>query len=141
MKNFVLIMVALVVSATGFLPDEAEAAFGRRKVVYEVHDAAILPSAGQELTLDQVQAAITRAARDRSWQVGIISDGHIEASILVRARHFVKVDINFTTTSYSITRNDSRAMLYKLSDGKIHRNYNKWVKLLEASILIHLNRQ
>ena len=47
-----------------------------------------------------------------------------------------KVDITYTTESYSVVYKDSHELLY---DGKeIHRNYNNWVLQLSDRIRLQL---
>ena len=54
------------------------------------------------------------------------------ASIVVRDRHQAWVDIPYSTKGYQIRYRDSAGLDY---DGeRIHRNYNKWVQLLDADI-------
>jgi hypothetical protein len=52
--------------------------------------------------------------------------------VLYIRSHVATVDIYFGTTSYSIIYKDSVNLDYK--DGRIHRNYNKWVQNLNSDI-------
>jgi hypothetical protein len=66
-----------------------------------------------------------------------IDDEHIEATVHVR-KHTAVVDILYSPSQYRIMYKSSDALLY---DGtQIHRNYNKWVELLERRINIELNK-
>ena len=85
----------------------------------------------QDLSMMDIERAIVNGGKVRGWQSRIIEPGHIEATIHVR-KHMAKVDIHYTTESYSITYKDSEALKYK--NGKIHRNYNKWVQNLNNDI-------
>ena len=85
----------------------------------------------QELTVDDVERAIIEGARVRGWQPRVVEPGHVEAVLYIRS-HVATVDIYFGTTSYSITYKDSVNLDYK--DGRIHRNYNKWVQNLNSDI-------
>ncbi|MEH3021151.1 MAG: hypothetical protein PGN19_00265 [Pseudomonas oryzihabitans] len=79
-----------------------------------------------------VRRIIVEVLETRGWTVGSESPGVIVASILVRGRHQAWVDIPYSTKGYQIRYRDSAGLDY---DGeRIHRNYNKWVQLLDADI-------
>lgn len=104
--------------------------------VHQVNGAPIVTSTTNAPTLEQVRTAIISAAQSKRWRVQQIDDTHMVATVNVR-RHQAVVDINYTATDYSITYKDSTALEY---DGQnIHRNYNKWVKLLDDRISQNLN--
>ena len=127
-RNLILIASMVVVLAA--------AGCARTQPVYNVTGTPVVTSSASALSLQQVRDAITRAAQAKRWRVEQIQDGHLVATVVVR-RHTAVVDINYTTTDYSITYKDSDVLLY---DGqKIHRNYNKWVKLLDERISQELN--
>ena len=99
--------------------------------VYNVTDAPVESVSGAQVTQAKVGDVIAKAANDKGWLVNRVSDGHIEATIHVR-QHAAVVDIRYFATSYDITYKSSDVLLY---DGeKIHRNYNKWIKILEQRI-------
>ncbi|MEA1136039.1 hypothetical protein U8M49_27900, partial [Klebsiella pneumoniae] len=56
--------------------------------------------------------------------------------ITVRNQYYAAIDIRYTRNSYAITYRDSRDLGYK--DGKIHRNYNRWVSMLDRDIMAGL---
>ena len=79
-----------------------------------------------------VRRAIVDTLERRGWTVGQESPGLVVASIVVRDRHQAWVDIPYSTKGYQIRYRDSAGLDY---DGeRIHRNYNKWVQLLDADI-------
>ena len=86
---------------------------------------------GDSPSIEQVEKAIISAAQKRGWSPRIVAPGLIEARIKVRA-HQAIVEIPYTATSYSIRYKDSKNLNY--DNGKIHRNYNKWVGKLSGSI-------
>ena len=123
------VLLALLVAALWVAP--AHALFGRTQPLYNVEQAPIVTGSGKAPSLEEVGRTIRQAAVAREWTVHEQAPGHLVAVITPR-QHMAKVDIRYTTTSYSITYNDSRELKY---DGKeIHRNYNKWIKLLEQDI-------
>jgi hypothetical protein len=55
----------------------------------------------------------------------------VEGELRVRS-HVAVVDINYSTTSYSISHKSSTNLLY---DGtEIHKNYNSWIHNLQEEI-------
>lgn len=100
----------------------------RIKPVYNIIDKPIVSGSGKSLTMEQVADALAGAARYKNWTVAEVEDGYLRAQIQVR-QHFAAIDIRYTTETYSITYRDSKVLKY---DGtRIHRNYNKWIKLIE----------
>jgi len=124
MKKLFIALSALILLAT---PSHA-GLFGRTQPVYNVQDAYVITGSGETATLKQVQDAFVRAAQYKRWEVKVIEPGHVVATITVR-RHFAQIDVKLTAEQYSITYNHSRELRYNGTE--IHRNYNKWIKLLE----------
>ena len=89
---------------------------------------------GTYASFDEVQRAIIKGCTAKGWTPTLDGEGQILASILVRSRHFAEVEIQFSDRSYSITYKSSRNLDYNEKNRKIHRNYNKWVANLSASI-------
>ena len=111
-------------------------ACARTLPVYNVTEAPVVTASGTTPSLEQVEGAIVTACRDKEWFVDPVADGHIVATVHVR-KHTAVVDILYSPTNYSIKYKDSEMLLY---DGTlIHRNYNKWVKLLADRIDHELN--
>jgi len=101
----------------------------KRPLILNIENSPV--NSTQELTVDDVERAIIEGARVRGWQPRVVEPGHIEAVLYIRS-HVATVDIYFGTTSYSINYKDSVNLDYK--DGRIHRNYNKWVQNLNSDI-------
>jgi hypothetical protein len=89
---------------------------------------------GGEPTLEEVKVAIIAGCRARGWSPSISADGKIVANILVRSKFYAEVEISYTKKTYSIVYKSSRELDYDEGKRKIHRNYNKWVGMLSASI-------
>lgn len=84
---------------------------------------------------DAVREAIVAGARAKGWRVSEESPGHIVGTIAVRT-HTAAVDIFYAATSYSIQYKNSSNLMY---DGeRIHRNYNRWIILLDQQIQANL---
>lgn len=112
----------------------------RTMPVYSVPSAPVVTSSGKHLSADQVHSAIIGALNDKvlfgaGWVVRRNDPGKIVAELLVRT-HRAEVEIDYSSSKYSILYKDSENLLYDGSS--IHRNYNKWVQLLEKRIDQHL---
>ena len=81
----------------------------------------------------EMEDAIINAAKEIGWQTRIIAQGHIEATIYVRA-HTAKATILYTSEGYEIKYLDSYNLKYDPTKGTIHRNYNKWIQKLNSRI-------
>jgi len=91
------------------------------------------------LTKTQVKNAILAGASTKGWHAQEVSPGVIDASITVR-HHYAEVKIPYSTQTYAIQYVTS-TNLKANSQGGIHRNYNKWVTLLNANIQANLKLQ
>ncbi|AZE87157.1 hypothetical protein [Pseudomonas orientalis] len=94
-----------------------------------------LPATTQRSEETMKQVIIT-ALQKREWTVQRLSPQLVQADITVRGQFYAAIDIRYTRNSYAITYRDSRELGYK--DGKIHRNYNRWVSMLDRDILAGL---
>ena len=67
---------------------------------------------------------------------GVRTGSIVNLSVPTVRQHFASVDIHYDSNSYSIRYKDSKVLMY---DGtNIHRNYNKWVQLLDQQIKLNL---
>ena len=87
---------------------------------------------GKSYSHDAVQKAILKACRKKGWSASVIEPGKITASLTIRSRHRAKIEIAFTTASYSILYKDSFGLDYR--NGHIHSRYNHWIAGLDAQI-------
>jgi len=103
-----------------------------KPVLNTQHD---LPATAQ-LSEEKIKQVIVAALQKREWTVQRLSPHLVQAEITVRNQFHAEIDIRYTRTSYAITYRDSRDLGYK--DGKIHRNYNRWVSMLDRDIMAGL---
>ena len=96
-------------------------------------------AAGKTLTSDEVRDAIIAACKKRGWVPTITVPSHQIRATLNTRGHQAVVDIDFSPKDYSISYVSSNKLNYR--DGKIHRNYDRWVKTLSNSIQKNLNKQ
>ncbi|KAF2408545.1 hypothetical protein SAMN04490179_0272 [Pseudomonas antarctica] len=92
--------------------------------------------ADTQVSEDKMKQVIVNALQKREWTVQRLSPQLVQAEITVRNQYFAAIDIRYTRNSYAITYRDSRDLGYK--DGKIHRNYNRWVNNLDSDIMAGL---
>ena len=103
-----------------------------KPVLNTQHD---LPASAQ-ISEEKVKQVIVAALQKREWTVLRQSPQLVQAEITVRNQYYAAIDIRYTRNSYAITYRDSRELGYK--DGKIHRNYNRWVNNLDSDIMAGL---
>ena len=90
------------------------------------------------LSAQQVHEAIVSAVPRRGWDVTLDEPGHVMARLDKRG-HSATVDIDYTSTHYSIRHHESTDLGF---DGtKIHKNYNGWVTNLNKDIQSELRRR
>ena len=104
---------------------------GRTKPIYNIENQSI----DYTLTMEQVEKAIIKAGVQKKWKMMVIKPGQIVGNILVRS-HKARIQIDYTEKIYTITYLESNNLLYK--DGKIHRNYNRWINNLDQTIQSNL---
>ena len=126
MRNFLILFVSL---SLAFI------AGCRSAAVYNVDDAAVVTSVDKYSAQD-VKKAIMRAGGSLGWMMKENGPGKIVATLNIR-KHMAKIDIDYSTKSYSIRYKDSQNLNY---DGtNIHSNYNGWIQRLNDNIQIQLN--
>lgn len=89
---------------------------------------------GSDFTLAEVRALIMQGCTKREWKPETEGDAVVTCAILVRGRHYVKVEIPFSEAAYSILYLDSEEMNYNAAKQTIHRKYNGWVENLRMMI-------
>lgn len=83
----------------------------------------------------QVKDAIIKAGAQRQWIMSDASPGVIKGKLQNRD-HVADIKINYSATSYSIVYVSSINLM--AANGKIHRNYNRWVHNLDKDIQVTL---
>lgn len=87
-------------------------------------------------TKEQVKNAILKAGVQRQWIMSEAGPGVIKARQQNRD-HMAEVSITYSATSYDIKYDNSFNL--HASGGKIHKNYNRWVRNLDKDIQINLS--
>ena len=81
----------------------------------------------------QMQQAIVKSLVGRGWTVQKITPDLVQAQITVREQYHAEIDIPYSADHYRIQYRNSSGLDYK--DGKIHKNYIRWVRLLDRDIV------
>lgn len=87
-------------------------------------------------TAEQVRTAILKAGVQRKWVMTDAGAGVIKGRLQARD-HVAEVRIPYSANRYSIIYDNSLNL--KAADGKIHKNYNRWVNNLNQDIQINLS--
>lgn len=90
-------------------------------------------------TLSTVERCIATGAVKAGWQIEQLHSGQFEATYLIQDRRDFDikgaiVNIDYSTKSYFIGYNQSAMLLFNETRNTIHKNYNKWVRQLDAAI-------
>lgn len=120
--NLVLaaVLVPLIVAISGC----------RMDTIRNIEQAPIATSSNST-SLENVTKAIQVAGSGLGWAMRKVKPGHIEGTLFLRT-HMAKVDVTYTTKTYSIKYKDSSDLGY---DGEnIHKNYNGWIINLSNAI-------
>lgn len=83
----------------------------------------------------QVKTAILKAGAQRDWIMNDAGAGVIKAR-QQNSKHSAEVRITYSATGYSIKYDSSQNL--RASGGKIHKNYNRWVRNLDKDIQVNL---
>lgn len=87
-----------------------------------------------DLSNDQMQKLIKQAGAQRGWKIDTINETMLLATIIVRNKHTVAVNIELEGDNYDVTYNSSENMRYNENKKTIHRKYNGWVRNLVRDI-------
>lgn len=124
-KLFTAALVAITLFATGC----------RTAQVMDVNDAPV--HASNTPSEAAVFKAITAAGTSLGWIIKKEAPGHATGTLLLRD-HKAVVDINYSSTKYSIEYKDSANLKYDVAKNTIHANYNGWVQNLNNAIAVRL---
>jgi hypothetical protein len=95
-------------------------------------------------TIDSVRRAITTAAASRKWTITESGPGHMIATLVIRSKHTLVIDIRYNASMLDLRYRDSENLNYhKFDNGGrvIHPNYNNEVKALFDAINAALQQQ
>lgn len=91
-----------------------------------------------ELTASKVKKCIELGGVSRGWQMSEVKPGLIHG-VIDRRGHHAEIDIPYSSKGYSINYASSKNLM--ANGNMVHRNYNKWIKLLDESIQKYLRKE
>ena len=108
--------------------------------VINYDNIAVATSSGKAPAVEQFKQALLTAAGARGWEIAQQADGTLQATLNVRGKHSIVVEIAYSDAKYSLTYKGSVNMKYGQRDGQpvIHPFYNKWVQDLKEAIGLEL---
>ncbi|MCF6172177.1 MAG: hypothetical protein L3J44_00060 [Campylobacteraceae bacterium] len=130
MKKFLSIII-LLTGAVLFMTG-----CGRVSVVQNLDDSKYFE---KSVSINMIAKAIRTGANTKGWRTRKLGNNLMVASITVRGKYFVAVNIKYNKYGYKISYKNSRNLKYNPQDHSIHPSYNKWVRLLERSINFELS--
>jgi hypothetical protein len=98
-----------------------------------------LTGSGQPASVQQIKQALTAGGAPRGWQVIQVAPGQFVATVNVRNKHTVSVDVLAAPGVFSIKYKTSVNMNY--DGGQINPHYNKWVQMLAEDARKELAKQ
>jgi hypothetical protein len=108
--------------------------------IVEFKDQAIPQKDGKAPTDAQVRAAVERAARSLNWTLAPAGEDKLLATLVVRNKHTIAVNLTWTPDKLSATYASSVNMKYEMtSKGPvIHPFYNDWVRTFVEAIQMEI---
>jgi hypothetical protein len=110
--------------------------------VLNIENVLVSTASGNVPTLAQVKQSIVQAGAAQNWQVAEADPGKLSATLIVRGKHHMTVDIAYSTTHYSLRYKSSVNLNYAVIEDTpvIHPNYNKWVQNFSNAIRLELSK-
>ena len=109
--------------------------------VVNYENVQLVSASGKPVSADAATQAIRAAAAAKNWTVSS-SDKALSATLVVRSKHTVTVNIILSGEKYSLLFKDAVNMNVTERDGQtlIHPFYNRWVIELKDAITKELAR-
>src|SRR5262249_24079808 len=86
-----------------------------------IHNVSNAVVTSKPVKLEEVRTAIVRGGQSRGWEMTPGAPGHIVGTLYLRG-NLAQVDIQYTTTTYSITKKNVEGLDYEAPN--THTNYN-----------------
>ena len=104
--------------------------------IVEFKDQAIPQKDGKAPTNAQILAAVERAAKSLEWTLAPAGENKMLATLVVRNKHTIAVNLDWSPEKLSATYASSINMKYGMSSKGpvIHPFYNDWVKTFVEAI-------
>jgi hypothetical protein len=111
----------------------------RSEPIYTVQNQPVPAPVAQKLNDDQLGRLFADAAMQKGWRPLPLAPGQIRATLTIRSKHSLTVDILYNHAFYGIVIVGSEAL--NEADGRIHPAANKAVRVLQNAIQAALSRQ
>ena len=72
----------------------------------------VATSSGKALQVEQIKQAIQTAAAAKAWSIAFQADGKLLATLNVRNKHIIVVEIEYSADKYSLKYKDSTNMKF-----------------------------
>ncbi|MBS0395787.1 MAG: hypothetical protein JSR54_14290 [Proteobacteria bacterium] len=112
---------------------------GRPIPLVEIIDAPLVWQNNAPGKLEEVQSAVMAGCVTKGWVPTAQGPGHVHA-VLTRPDYRAEIDVTFTTTTLSIKYADSQGLDWNPDKRLIHRNFNRWLTLLQQAINVEMVR-
>lgn len=106
---------------------------GRPIPIAEIIDAPLTWPSGTAPKLADVQAAVVAGCVVKGWVPQVQAPDRVHA-VLTRPDYRAEIDITYTTSTISIRYADSQGLDWNPDKRLIHRNFNRWLILLQTAI-------
>jgi len=130
-RRHAIVLLALV----AFAP--AVQAGGRPIPMLEIIDTPVPWPDGKEGSLERVQKAVFAGLAAKGWTATLAAPGKAHAYIQ-KPDWRCEIDVLFNTRTYSILYSNSEHLDFDAAKHVIHRNFNRWLTLLQQQINLAL---
>ncbi|NOY15793.1 MAG: hypothetical protein GXP23_02455 [Gammaproteobacteria bacterium] len=92
---------------------------------------------GCDLSMSEVKKGINTGLAAKNWIPSNEQTGYTQGKIVVRGKHTLVVDINYTNSRFDIKYKSSNNLKHSIDSAgveKIHPNANSWMENLKNSI-------
>lgn len=103
------------------------------------HHTDIVEIMGKPVSATKVAKAFKQCGAPRGWKFTDNGSGKLLGQLLVRGKHYVAVDVEYSSKAYNITYRDSKNMKYDPAKNTIHNRYSSWVENLDNDVRFCLN--
>lgn len=100
----------------------------------------VATNSGKPMTADKVKQAILAAASSKQWSIAYQPNGKMQATLVMKGKHTIVVEVAYTAENYSLTYLSSDNMKYGEVEGVpvIHPYYDRWVREFREAIRTEL---
>jgi len=89
-------------------------------------------------TIRGVENALKTCSSARGWKFRRVASGKLIGQLTVRGKHYVEVDVEYSSQVFKISYRDSKNMKYNAANNTIHKRYNSWVENLTNDVIFCL---